>query len=113
MNDHPVHRDDITALDREGDLPDYMRSLIRPTRTPTPNKPRRDRRRWGAISIPPDHKPGQWPPGTSPPGPSPERSLPPEAWAAASRHYSNEVHRPDQPCDCGNCPATEETGETK
>jgi hypothetical protein len=56
------------------------------------------------VPIPADHKPGQWPPGTSPPGPAPERSLPPGAWEAATRHLSNLINRPDQPCDCGGCP---------
>lgn len=103
MNDHPVHRDDIAAMDKQGDLKAYMRSLIRPTRTPD-TKPTRHKPAWGAVPKPPDHKPGQWPPGTSPPGPSPEHSLPPELWNAAARHHSNETNRPDQPCDCGNCP---------
>jgi hypothetical protein len=88
MNDRPVHRDDITALRKEGDLHAYIQQLraegsaLRDT--PTPPRPSRKRkRRWGAIPIPPDHKPGQWPPGTSPPGPAPERDLPDEAWNAA------------------------------
>jgi hypothetical protein len=97
VNDHPVHRDDITALEREGDLPDYIRSLIRPTRNPTPTKPRRDRRKWGAIPIPPDHKPGAWPPGASPPGPAPERELPPEEWDdAVHRHRTETRHQLDE-----------------
>lgn len=96
MNDHPVHRDDITALDREGDLPTYMRALIRPTRNPTPTTRRRDRRRWGAVPIPPDHKPGQWPPGTSPPGPAPEHKLPPETWDQAVDDYRATAHQPDE-----------------
>jgi hypothetical protein len=97
MNDHPVHRDDITALDREGDLKDYIRSLIRPTRNPAPTKTRRDRRRWGAIPIPPDHKPGQWPPGTSPPGPAPETELPAADWdEAVNRHRTETRHQLDE-----------------
>jgi hypothetical protein len=90
VTDHPVHRDDITALDREGDLRDYMRSLIRPTRAAIPATKRRDRRRWGAIPIPPDHKPGTWPPGTSPPGPAPEHALPAQDWADAVTRYRTE-----------------------
>lgn len=116
MNDHPVHRDDITALRHEGDLPAYMRRLKDEGRgrldTKPGTKPRRIRRRWGAVPMPPDHKPGQWPPGTSPPGPAPERSLPPGQWEAATRHLSNLTNRPDQPCDCGNCPASDEEKTT-
>ncbi|MFF8659518.1 uS11 family ribosomal protein [Streptomyces huasconensis] len=52
---------------------------------------------------PPGHPPGAWPPGTSPPGPPPEWNYPAAAWRAAARHASNEINRPDQPCDCGNC----------
>ena len=91
MNDHPVHRDDITAIRREGDLPAYIRQLKDEGRArldPQPGtKPRRNRRRWGAIPIPPDHKPGTWPAGTQPPGPPPDWDHPPEAWADAVRHY--------------------------
>jgi hypothetical protein len=87
MNDHPVHRDDIEALRTEGDLKGYMRSLIRPTQTPSATTPRKRPRKWGAIPIPPDHKPGQWPPGTRPPGPPPEHDLPPEQWDAAVRDH--------------------------
>ncbi|MEU3507630.1 hypothetical protein ABZ733_06840 [Streptomyces longwoodensis] len=89
MNDHPVHRDDISALRGEGDLSSYMRSLIRPTNSRTPT-PRRKIRRWGDIPIPPDHQPGQWPPGTHPPGPPPEWNLPPDAWADAVHRYRTE-----------------------
>jgi hypothetical protein len=80
-------QDDITALREEGDLKGYMRSLIRPTREATPTTKRRDRRRWGAIPIPADHKPGAWPPGTSPPGPAPEHDIPAEHWDQAVRDY--------------------------
>jgi hypothetical protein len=90
VSDHPVHQDDVTALNREGDLRDYMRSLIRPTRQATPTTKRRDRRRWGAIPIPADHKPGAWPPGTSPPGPAPEHQLPPQQWDDAITRYRTE-----------------------
>jgi hypothetical protein len=107
VSDHPVHRDDVTALRKEGDLPAYIRQLraegrARLAHQPSPARtPKRKKKQWGAIPIPPDHKPGQWPPGTSPPEPAPERSNP--VWEAAERHYSNEINRPDQPCDCGNC----------
>ncbi|MCI3246486.1 hypothetical protein [Streptomyces spinosisporus] len=86
MNDHPVHRDDITAMNKQGDLKSYMRSLIQPTKSTTPET-RRRKPSWGAIPIPPDHKPGQWPPGTSPPGPAPERSFPAETWDRAVHDY--------------------------
>jgi hypothetical protein len=56
---------------------------------------------------PPGHRPGAWPPGTSSPGPPPEWNYPAAAWRAAARHISNEINRPDQPCDCDNCPQEE------
>jgi len=87
VNDHPVHRDDITAMDKQGDLHAYMRSLIRPTKTTTSSPKKRRKPSWGAVPIPPDHRPGQWPPGTSPPGPAPERNLPPETWDQAVTDY--------------------------
>lgn len=95
MNDHPVHRDDITALRKEGDLKKYVQGLraeglARLTDQPTA-KPRRNRRRWGAIPIPTDHKPGQWPPGTSPPGPAPERQRPTADWDDAVHRYRTEA----------------------
>lgn len=96
MNDHPVHRDDIAALRKEDDLKAYMRSLLRPTqKTGTPPK-RKPKRAWGAVPIPADHKPGQWPPGTSPPGPAPERHLPPEAWQQAVDDYRAEAQTADE-----------------
>ncbi|MBD9723487.1 hypothetical protein PV755_46505 [Streptomyces caniscabiei] len=96
MNDHPVHRDDIAALRKEDDLKAYMRSLLRPTqKTGTPPK-RKPKRTWGAIPIPADHKPGQWPPGTSPPGPAPERHLPPETWQQAVNDYRAEAQAAEQ-----------------
>lgn len=88
MTDHPVHRDDITAIRAEGDLKGYMRSLLRPTNTTASTPKRRRKPSWGAVPIPADHKPGQWPPGTRPPGPSPEKSLPPETWDEAIRDYN-------------------------
>ncbi|WP_432138945.1 hypothetical protein [Streptomyces sp. bgisy154] len=90
MTDHPVHRDDITAMHQQGDLKTYMRSLIHPTKKAATPSRRKPKRMWGAVPIPADHKPGQWPPGTSPPGPAPERSLPPEAWADAVHRYRTE-----------------------
>jgi len=57
-----------------------------------------------AAPKPPGHRPGAWPTGSSPPGPPPERLIPKHVWDAAVRHYRNEEHFPDQPCDCGNCP---------
>ncbi|MFI1928305.1 hypothetical protein [Streptomyces sp. NPDC020377] len=53
---------------------------------------------------PPGRRPGAWPTGTSPPGPPRDWQIPKPVWDAAARHYSNEEHRPDLPCDCGNCP---------
>lgn len=90
MNDQPVHRDDVTALRKEDDLKAYMRSLIHPTKTTAPAPTRTRKRKWGAIPIPPDHKPGTWPSGTSPPGPPPDWNHPPEAWADAVRRYRTE-----------------------
>jgi hypothetical protein len=94
VSDHPVHRDDITALRGEGDLPAYIRQLKDEGRarltTQPGSKSRRNRRRWGAIPIPPDHKPGAWPPGTSPPGPAPEHALPAQDWADAVNRYRTE-----------------------
>lgn len=95
MNDHPVHRDDIAAMDKQGDLKAYMRSLIRPTKTTTSTPTPRRKPSWGAIPIPEDHRPGQWPPGTSPPGPAPERQLPPEDWNAAIHHYRTTEEEPE------------------
>lgn len=92
MNDHPVHRDDITALRQEDDLHTYMRSLIRPTKNPAPAT-RKRKPTWGAIPIPPDHKPGTWPAGTQPPGPPPDWDHPPEAWAAAVRRHRTDTRR--------------------
>ena len=93
MNDHPVHRDDITALRGEGDLSSYMRSLIQPTKSAAPTTPRRKPIKWGAIPIPPDHKPGAWPPGTSPPGPAPERQLPTQDWDDAVNRHRTETRQ--------------------
>jgi hypothetical protein len=96
VNDQPVHRDDITAMHKQGDLKAYMRSLIHPTRTPATPSKRKRKPSWGAIPIPTDHKPGTWPSGTQPPGPAPERHLPPEAWADAIRRYRTEPPSTDE-----------------
>jgi hypothetical protein len=95
--------DDIKAVRAEGrqELRALMRAQIdigRARRTPPP-KP--------AAPPPPGHRPGAWPRGTSPPGPPPEWQIPAPVWKAAMRHHSNEINRPDQPCDCGNCPPEE------
>ena len=71
MTDHPVHRDDITALRKEGDLGTYMRGLIAtgPARSASDRPPPKKRGR-----IPPYHlvRPGAWPCGTAASGPSPQ-----------------------------------------
>lgn len=96
--------DDIKAMRAEGggaDLRAFMRQQIaagKARRTP-PAKPK--------PAPPPGHRPGAWPKGSSPPGPPPEWSWPKELWDQAVRHYRNTKHFPDQPCDCGNCPASE------
>lgn len=84
MNDHPVHRDDIKALRRDGDLKTYMRSLLRPTRhqdTQTTPPPR------------PNRAPGTWPYGSQPPGPPPDWDHPPEAWADAIRRHRTDIRQ--------------------
>ena len=101
MNDHPVHRDDISAMRDQGDLAAYIQQLRAEGRsrldTEPAARPQRIRRRWGAIPIPPDHKPGQWPPGTSPPGPAPERALPAEDWDnAVHRHRTDQRRQLDE-----------------
>ncbi|HEY9370411.1 hypothetical protein [Streptomyces sp.] len=93
--------DDIKAMRSENggaDLKAFMRQQIANGRA------RREQPKSKPVLKPPGHKPGAWPPGTSPPGPPPERQIPAHVWQAAARHYSNETNRPDQPCDCGNCP---------
>ncbi|MGW5430391.1 hypothetical protein ACWET9_24745 [Streptomyces sp. NPDC004059] len=99
MSDHPVHRDDITAMHQQGDLKAYMRSLIQPTKQAAPTPKRKRKPAWGAVPIPPDHKPGQWPPGTSPPGPPPEWDQPAEAWADAVRRYRTEQQQAAEETD--------------
>jgi hypothetical protein len=53
--------DDITALRKDGDLPRYLRDLIRPTRHTSPAR--------GDPTTPygPAHRPGAWPHPTQPP----------------------------------------------
>lgn len=93
MNDQPVHRDDVTAMNKQGDLKAYMRSLIHPTKNPTATPKRKRKPTWSTIPIPADHKPGTWPTGTSPPGPPPDWDQPPEAWTDAIRRYRTEQRR--------------------
>ncbi|MFE9736159.1 hypothetical protein ACFYO9_37535 [Streptomyces sp. NPDC005863] len=102
-DDDGIQPADIRAVRGEGrrELRALMRAQIaigRARRDPAVKPP---------PPKPPGHRPGTWPPGCSPPGPPPEWSYPPEVWRSAARHYSNEIHRPDQPCDCGNCPPKE------
>jgi hypothetical protein len=97
--------DDIKAMRAENggaDLKAFMRAQI------AAGKARRDDGpKPAAPPKPPGHRPGAWPTGSSPPGPPPERQIPQHVWDAAVRHYRNEEHFPDQPCDCGNCPPKE------
>lgn len=103
-DDDGIQVDDIKAVRREGreELRALMRSQIaigrsrRESPAPPPVSP-----------SPPGHRPGVWPAGTSPPGPPPDWRIPAPVWRAAVRHYSNQLHRPDQPCDCGNCPSAD------
>lgn len=85
MNDHPVHRDDIKALRREGDLRAYLTDLINAGRTQRDTKPT-------PVPTPrPGRRPGQWPQGSEPPGPPPDWDHPPEAWAEAVRRYRTDT----------------------
>ncbi|WP_282790854.1 hypothetical protein [Streptomyces sp. CC224B] len=100
-DDDGIQVDDVKAVRREGraELRALLRAQIdigRARRAQTP-KP-------AAPPAPPGHRPGAWPTGSSPPGPPPDWQIPAPVWRAAARHYSNQLHRPDQPCDCGNCP---------
>jgi hypothetical protein len=104
VTDFEPEIDDIKAMRNENggqDLRAFMRQQI------ANGKARRGDQPKPAPPPPPGHRPGAWPTGSSPPGPPPEWSLPKPAWDAAVRHYRNEEHRPDQPCDCGNCPPKE------
>jgi hypothetical protein len=96
--------DDIKAMRRENggaDLRAFMRAQI------ASGKARREPPPKAVPPKPPGHRPGAWPTGSSPPGPPRDWQIPKPVWDAAVRHYSNEEHRPDEPCDCGNCPPKE------
>lgn len=98
MTDYEPEIADIRDMRQHGDLKAFMRQQIangRAKREQPAEKP---------VLRPPGHKPGAWPPGCSPPGPPPERQIPAHVWQAATRHTANELNRPDEPCDCGNCP---------
>jgi hypothetical protein len=101
--DDGIQIDDVRAVRREGreELRALMRAQIAigKARRQPPPKP--------AAPRPPGHRPGAWPTGSSPPGPPPDWQIPAHVWRAAARHLSNEIHRPDEPCDCGNCPPEE------
>lgn len=103
-DDDNIQVDDIRAVRGEG--PAELRRLLRAQVAIG-----RSRRAQPATKPepppPPGHRPGAWPTGTSPPGPPPEWSIPAHVWRAAARHHSNEINRPNQPCDCGNCPLEE------
>ncbi|MFJ3812237.1 hypothetical protein ACIPWE_38480 [Streptomyces sp. NPDC090073] len=96
--------DDIKAMRAEGDGADlraFMRQQI------ATGKRRRDSKPKPVAPKPPGHRPGVWPAGTQSPGPPPEWDIPADVWRRATRHHSNEINRPDQPCDCGDCPPEE------
>lgn len=97
MTDHPVNREDVAAMNGQGDLKAYMRSLIRPTKTPERTTKRRRKITWGAIPIPADHRPGAWPAGTQPPGPAPERQRPTADWDDAIHAYRTEQTIDEEP----------------
>jgi hypothetical protein len=97
--------DDIKAMRAENggaDLRSFMRQQIAAGKARRDDKPKP-----ATPPPPPGHRPGAWPTGSSPSGPPPDWQIPAHVWAAAARHHSNEIHRPDQPCDCGNCPPEE------
>lgn len=58
-----VTAEDIAALDRDGDLIAYIRSLT--AAAPTPTTPTTPAAMYGAS-----HRPGAWPAGTRPAGPN-------------------------------------------
>lgn len=99
-DDDGIQIDDVAAVRREGgsELRALMRAQI------AIGKSRREDAPKPVVPKPPGHQPGAWPRGTSPPGPPPDWQIPAHVWDAAVRHYRNEEHFPDQPCDCGNCP---------
>ncbi|MEU3826500.1 hypothetical protein AB0F36_14445 [Streptomyces sp. NPDC029080] len=95
--------DDIKAIRAEGreELRALMRAQI------DIGKARRQPAAKPKPPPPPGHRPGAWPTGTQSPGPPPEWNIPADVWRRATRHHSNEINRPDQPCDCGDCPPKE------
>ncbi|MCW7941631.1 hypothetical protein AAW14_06180 [Streptomyces hygroscopicus] len=101
--DDGIQIDDVKAVRREG--PSELRALLRAQIAI--GRSRRDDKPKPVIPPPPGHRPGVWPTGSSPPGPPPDWRIPKPVWDAAVRHYRNEEHNPDQPCDCGNCPPEE------
>lgn len=102
-NDDGIQIEDVKAVRREG--PAELRALMRAQIAI--GRSRREPAAKPKPASPPGHRPGAWPTGSSPPGPPPERQIPAHVWDAAVRHYRNEEHNPDQPCDCGNCPPEE------
>jgi hypothetical protein len=58
---HQPTEDDTRALRRDGDFSDYLRSLIRPTRTSTTPRDGPSTATYGHH-----HTPGAWPHGTHP-----------------------------------------------
>lgn len=99
--DYEPDIEDIKAMRAEAggaDLKAFMRQQI------AAGKARREKPAAPKPPPPPGHRPGAWPAGSSPPGPPPDWQIPRHVWQAAVRHHSNELHRPDLPCDCGNCP---------
>jgi hypothetical protein len=104
VTDYEPEIDDIKAMRAENggsDLKAFMRQQIKAGKSRREDVPK------PVIPKQPGRQPGAWPRGTSPPGPPPERQIPAHVWDAAVRHYRNEESRPDQPCDCGNCPPKE------
>lgn len=94
MND--ISSEDVTAMRREGDLSEFVRSLIRRpgTRKPAPQAP-----------APPGHTPGKWPSGTRPPDPPPP--IPDTEVARAVQEYRDwmAAGRPkiQTACECEPC----------
>jgi hypothetical protein len=96
--------EDIKAMRAENggsDLRAFMRQQI------AAGKQRREAKPKPVVPKPPGHRPGAWPTGSSPPGAPPEWQIPADVWRRATRHHSNEINRPGQPCDCGDCPPEE------
>lgn len=96
---------DVAAMREQGDLHDYMRSLIhrRPSRPPAPPK----------TPGVPGYRPGVWPPGTGPPD-RVDDGIPREAWAAALAEYrvwalAGCPDSPSPPCQCAACHRTRTT----